>query len=332
MDILQCIYVKAAANPQRVAFPEADDEKMMLAAYEAAKKGYILPILAGDETTLRVMAKNRGINADMFEYANTADEKLKSVLVERYAELPGILLKGKSLIRRMADPLYFALVLEAVGDVQVTFAGISHTTGEVILAAQTIIGLAENITTASSIGIANIPGYTRPEGTLLAFGDSAVCQNPDASQLASIAISACDTVSSLLNWEARCALLSYSTCGSGEGLLVDKVADAVKIANSLRPDLYIDGEFQLDAAIDPNVAAKKVARNSNVAGRANIIIWPDLNTGNVGVKLLQQFAGADAYGPMLQGFRKVVGDCSRGAPVSEIIGNLVMSAVRAQAL
>jgi phosphate acetyltransferase len=112
--------------------------------------------------------------------------------------------------------------------------------------------------------------------------------------------------------------------------LVDKVVEAVRIANERRPDLAIDGEFQLDSAISPKVAAKKVKRESLVAGKANIIIWPDLNVGNVGVKLVQQFAHADAYGPMLQGFAKIVCDCSRGAPVSEIVGNIAMSCVRAQ--
>jgi len=330
MNILERIYAKAAANPQRVAFPEADDEKMMRAAYDAAEKGYVIPVLVGDETDLRQKATERGLNSALFEFADTANEEMKGLLVQRYAELPDTLLKGKSLMRRMSAPLYFALVLEAVGDVQVTFAGISHTTSEVILAAQTIIGLEEGVTSVSSIGIANIPGYEGSEGSLLAFGDSAVCANPDDKQLADIAILACDTMKALLGWEPRCALLSYSTCGSGDGELVGKVVSAVKIANSRRPDLLIDGEFQLDSAINPAVAVKKVKRNSNVAGRANIIIWPDLNSGNIGVKLIQQFGKADAYGPILQGFRKTVCDCSRGAPISEIVGNIAISVVRAQ--
>ncbi|MBQ6700521.1 MAG: phosphate acetyltransferase, partial [Oscillospiraceae bacterium] len=143
-------------------------------------------------------------------------------------------------------------------------------------------------------------------------------------------IAACDTVHSLVEWEPRCAMLSYSTCGSGEGPLVDKVVEAVKIANERRPDLAIDGEFQFDSAINPKVAAKKVKKESKVAGKANIVIWPDLNVGNIGVKLVQQFTHADAYGPMLQGFAKIVCDCSRSAPVTEIVGNVAMSCVRAQ--
>ena len=126
-------------------------------------------------------------------------------------------------------------------------------------------------------------------------------------------------------------MVCYSTLGSGQGELIDKVVEAVKIANEQRPDLAIDGEFQFDAAISPAIAKKKVNRESKVAGKANIVIWPDLNVGNVGVKLIQQFGHADAYGPMLQGFNKVVCDCSRSAPVTELKGNIVISAVRAAA-
>jgi len=179
------------------------------------------------------------------------------------------------------------------------------------------------------LGLCDIPGFNGSEGTLLAVSDSAVCTNPNSEQLASIAISTCDTMKSLLDWEPRCAMVSYSTLGSGQGELIDKVVEAVRIANELRPDLQIDGEFQLDAAISPAVAAKKVKRESAVAGKANIVIWPDLNVGNIAVKLIQQFGKADAYGPMLQGFNKIVCDCSRGAPVSELKGNIVISAVRA---
>ena len=161
------------------------------------------------------------------------------------------------------------------------------------------------------------------------MGDSAVCTNPTDEQLADIAISACESVQALLDWTPRCALLSYSTLGSGQGELVDKVSRAVAIANKRRPDLAIDGEFQFDTAVSPAVAAKKVNRESKVAGQANILIWPDLNVGNVGVKILQQVGHANAYGPILQGFNDVVCDCSRSAPVSELKGNIILSAVRA---
>ncbi len=331
MSVIEKIFEKAKADPQRVAFPEATNEKMMQAAYEAGLDGYIIPILVGDAKEIRSVISERGYKEEVFRIVDMEDEDLIASLVEKYTSLPDTRLKEKALRRRMQDKLQFAMVMQAAGEADVTFAGIDYTTGDVLLAGQMIIGLKPGIATVSSIGLCDIPGYNGSEGSLLAIGDSAVCTNPTAEQLASIAISACDTVKSLLDWEPRCACVSYSTLGSGQGELVDKVTEAVRIANELRPDLAIDGEFQLDAAISPAVAQKKVKRDSKVAGKANVVIWPDLNVGNVAVKLIQQFGHADAYGPMLQGFNKIVCDCSRGAPVSEIKGNIVISAVRAAA-
>ena len=329
MSVIDKIFEKAKENPQRVAFPEATNEKMMQAAYEAGSEGYIIPVLVGDEKEIRAAIAERGYKEEVFTIVDVHDEELIASLVEKYTSLPDTRLKEKALRRRMEDKLQFAMVMQAAGEADVTFAGIDYTTGDVLLAGQMIIGLKPGIESVSSIGLCDIPGFNGSEGTLLAVGDSAVCTNPTPQQLAGIAISACDTVKALLDWEPRCACVSYSTLGSGQGELVDKVTEAVRIANELRPDLAIDGEFQLDAAISPAVAEKKVKRESKVAGKANVVIWPDLNVGNVAVKLIQQFGHADAYGPMLQGFNKVVCDCSRGAPVSEIKGNIVISAVRA---
>lgn len=329
MSVIDQIFEKAKSNPQKVVFPEALNEKMMQAAFEAGNEGYIYPILVGNKAEIEQAIQERGYDLSVFTVVDMEDEEYRKTLIEKYIALPDTRLKEKALNRRMQDKLQFAMVMQAVGDADVTFAGIDYTTGDVLLAGQMIIGLKPGIATISSIGLCDIPGFEGSEGSLLAVGDSAVCTNPSAQQLASIAISACDTVKSLLDWQPRCACVSYSTLGSGQGELIDKVTEAVKIANELRPDLAIDGEFQLDAAISPSVAAKKVKRESKVAGKANVVIWPDLNVGNVAVKLIQQFGHADAYGPMLQGFKKVVCDCSRGAPVSELKGNIVISAVRA---
>ena len=329
MSILDQIYEKAKKNPQRVAFPEATNEKMMQAAYETGKDGYIYPILVGDEAELRRLAEERGYDASVFTFVDINEEGLKNEIIAEYVALPDTIYKEKALNRRMADPLNYAMVMQKVGRADVTFAGIDNTTGDVLLAGQMFVGVKPGLSTVSSIGLCDIPGYQGSEGSLLAIGDSAVCTNPNAEQLASIAIAACDTVKELLDWEPRCAMVCYSTLGSGSGELIDKVKEALAIANERRPDLAIDGEFQLDAAIVPAVAEKKVKRESKVAGKANVVIWPDLNVGNVAVKLIQQFGHADAYGPMLQGFNSIVCDCSRGAPVSEIKGNVVISAVRA---
>lgn len=329
MGVLDEIFAKAKANTQRVAFPEAENEKMMQAAYECGQEGYIVPVLVGDSSKIRSLISERGYDESVFKIVDIGDESYKNEVIAKYVAKPETLLKEKALGRRMENPLYFAMVMQAVDDADVTFAGIENTTGDVLLAGQMIIGLKPGISTISSIGLCDIPGWEGSEGSLLAVGDSAVCTNPNPEQLASIAISACDTVHELLGWEPRCAMISYSTLGSGTGELVDKVTEALAIAQEQRPDLNIDGEFQLDAAIVPAVAEKKVKRESAVAGKANVVIWPDLNVGNTAVKLIQQFGHADAYGPMLQGFNSIVCDCSRGAPVSEIKGNIVISAVRA---
>lgn len=330
MNLMENVKAKAKANPKRVAFPEANDIKMLNAISISANEGYCIPVIVCDKEEIDKMCIENGIDNSKFEYVLVNDEDYKEKVLQTYLKLPNIIFGEKSLRRRMRDPLYFALMMEAIGDVDVTFAGITSTTGDFILAAQTIVGLQNGLDVISSVGIAEIPGYTFADGgNLLAVGDCAVCTNPSASELASIAIATCDTIKAVTDWEPRCALLSYSTLGSGQGDLVDKVKTAVKIANEKRPDLKIDGEFQLDSAIVPEVAAKKVKRESEVAGKANIVIFPDLNAGNIGVKLIQQFGHANAYGPLLQGFRLICSDCSRGAPVEELVGNIVFSVVRA---
>lgn len=329
MGIMDEIFAKARVNPKKVAFPEAENETMLRAAFEVAKEGIARSVLVGNRERILNKCCEIDIAPSLFKIVDNTNEEYCSQLVERYTARDDVLLGAKAVKRRLANPLYMALVMEAVDDVDITFAGIETTTGEVILAGQTIVGLAEGIVTPSSVALFEVPGFSGSEGNLLAFGDSAVCVDPDAEQLASIAVSACDSVRALLGWDPRCALLSFSTDGSAEHELADKVINARKIANEKRPDLKIDGEFQLDAAINAAVGAAKVKRESEVAGKANIIIWPDLNAGNIGVKLVQQFAGGKAYGPMLQGFRKIVCDCSRSANVEEIVGNVAMGVVRA---
>lgn len=332
MDIMEQVLRKARKDPQRVAFPEAENAKIQQAAAQCLADGICVPVLVGDPAGIRAAAQANGVDLTGMEIMDAGDEALLDRIIASYAPTQDVL-SEEELRRRCKDPMFVALIAQALGETDVTFVGIDHTTADVILAGKAIIGMQEGTSTISSIGIANIPGYQGPEGPYIALGDSAVCVFPKPERLADIAINACDTVSALTGWEPRCALLSYSTCGSGGGNeAVTRIQEAVRIANERRPDLAIDGEFQLDSAISPSVAAKKVNRESRVAGRANIIIWPDLNAGNIGVKLIQQFAHADAYGPMLQGFARIVCDCSRGAPVSELVGNIAMSCVRAQKL
>ncbi len=329
MNFFETMFEKARRAPQRIAFPEATEEKILSVARSTVDEGIGFPVMVGVPAEIEAAAAAAGVKLDGIEIYDITDEAKIEALVASYIEA-GTILGPKKLKRLSADPMYVALMLQKVGQVACSFAGLTHTTGDVILAAQTMLGLQDGVTCASSIGIFDIPGYEGPNGSLLAFGDSAVCTAPDPEDLAGIAISACNTVKGLLGWEPKCALLSFSTDGSAEHPMVDKIREAVRIAQEKRPDLAIDGEFQLDSAINPKVAQKKVKRESAVAGQANVVIWPDLNVGNIAVKLVQQFAHADAYGPTLQGFNGMVSDCSRGAPVSELLGNVAMLIVRAQ--
>lgn len=332
MDLMESMRERARKDVQRVAFFEGENPTMIRAVAECQRSGVADCTVVGDAAKVLANAREQGVTLEGVTLVDLADEEANEALAQRFEALPSNRWKPKGVRRRVVRPMERALMMQALDDVDVTFGGIDCPTGDVILGGQTIVGLAEGVDVISSMGIFDIPGYEGPDGQLLGFGDSAVCQNPTPEQEASIAISACETWTALTGREARCALLSFSTCGSGSGEMVQKVQRARDIARERRPDLKIDGEFQLDSAINPAVAAHKVKRESDVAGRANVIIWPDLNVGNVGVKLVQNFGHADAYGPMLQGFRKIVCDCSRSAPVSEIVGNVVMSCVRAQAL
>ena len=331
MDLMEQVRAKAAANVQKVAFFEADDPKMMEVVGQLTKDGLADCFIVGDGEVLRGVAEQVGVDLDKVTVVDITDEEANEAFAQRFEAAPDCPFKPKACRRRAKRPMDRALMMQRIDDVDITFGGLSCSTGDVIIGGQTIIGLADGIDTISSCGIFNIPGWEGSEGHLLGFGDAAVCVDPDSEQLASIAISAAETVHALMGWEPRVAMLSYSTDGSAESPMVDKVREAVRIAQERRPDLAIDGEFQLDSAIVPAVAEKKVRRQSAVAGKANVIICPDINVGNIGVKLVQNFAHADAYGPFLQGFKKIVCDCSRSAPVSELVGNVVMSCVRSQA-
>lgn len=317
--------IAGVTKKQNTAFPEATEEKILRAAKEAADTGAITPVLVGDPEEIKAAAENFGIDISEMLIISNKDEAAVSENARKYHETHD-LMSEKSLIRRSKDSLFYAMVLLSLGLVDCAFAGLTHTTGDVILNATTVLGFKEGITAPSSIGLVDIPGYEGEYGSMFAISDSAVNIQPDQEALADIAIASCETVQALMGWSPKCALVSFSTDGSADHPMVDKIKEAVKIANEKRPDLEIDGEFQLDAAINPKIAAKKVKRDSSVAGHANIIVWPDLNVGNIGVKLLQQFAKADAYGPLLQGFAKPVSDCSRSAPVSELVGNILMLA------
>jgi phosphate acetyltransferase len=328
-DFMEALQTKAKDDPQRVVFPEANEEKILQAVRQIKDIGIAYPLLVGEPQTVSALAGSIGISVEGITVVDHSDEKKVEHFANEYVKtMPDF--PASAVKRMLKDPLNFAAMMVKLDEADCMVAGLSHTTGEVIMASEMIIGLQEGISTVSSMGIMSIPGYEGPEGGLLAIADCAVCPAPDSNELADIAIATADTVHSLLGWEPRVALLSFSTKGSTSHERVDIVLKALEMVHERRPDLLIDGELQLDSAIVPEVAAKKVGGDSPVAGRANILIFPDLNAGNIGVKLVQRFAKAVAYGPLLQGFAKPVSDLSRGAPVEEIVGATTMVAVRAQ--
>ena len=328
-NVMEQLQLKAKANPQRVALPEAEEEKIVKAARQIRDLGIAYPKLVGKPDTISTFAASIGVSISGITIVDHTNEGKVEYFVSEYLkinpEFPSSAIK-----RMLKDPLNFAAMMVRLDEADCMVAGLSHTTGEIILASEMIIGLKEDISTVSSMGIVSIPGYRGSEGNLLAFADCAVCPAPEPNELADIAISTADTIHSLMGWEPRIALLSFSTKGSASHELVDKVVKALEIVHERRPDLLIDGELQLDSAIIPEVAAKKVPGGSHVAGKANILIFPDLNAGNIGIKLIQHFANAIAFGPMLQGFAKPVSDLSRAAPVEEIVGAITMAVVYAQ--
>ncbi|MFH1153678.1 MAG: phosphate acyltransferase [Pseudomonadota bacterium] len=324
MDVMEQLREKVRANPRKVVLPEAGEERILLAARRARDMGIAYPVLVGEPGAITELAESLGVSLEGLTLADHTDEKRIEALVTRFTAQHTDF-TASAIRRKIRKPLYFGAMMVTCGEADFMVAGLSHTTGEVILASQMIIGLEADISTVSSMGIMSVPGYQGEEGNLLAIADCAVCPAPDPTELADIAISTADTVVRLLGWEPRIALLSFSTRGSAAHDRVDQVIEALEQVKRRRPDLLIDGELQLDSAINPRVAARKIKDQSPVAGRANILIFPDLNSGNIGVKLVQQFAGGTAYGPLLQGFARPVSDLSRGAPVEEIVGAITMA-------
>ena len=329
MGFIESIYEKARQNRKRIAIPECTNEIMMRASYQAALDGIAEIVFVGNTAEIEAIAEKNGVDLTIIHIVDLNDEIYREELAEKYASLPNTVISKKSIALRMKKPLYMALIMEAVGDVDATFAGLDATTGEVVLAASAIIGLAEGVPTASCFFAVELEHFEGKENYFVGMSDGGVTVDPTPEQLAGIAISCCDTFQALKGEEARCALLSFSTLGSGTGPQVEKVVTAKTIANELRPDLRIDGEFQVDAALSLRSAKKKVKRESEVAGQANLLVFPNIESCNIGSKMVQMMAPCNAYGPILQGFRLPVCDCSRSDTEERLYNNMACSSVLA---
>ena len=315
---------KAKVCPQRVCFPESWSPDIVKTAAEVVRTKIGTPVLIGNRAEVEKLAAENGVSTEGFEYFDSKDEAFVEAWVDDYIAKNEGKRKKPTMKRLTSDPVRCGMFLLKAGDVDCVAAGKEYSTGDVITEAMQGIGLQPGVQSASSLGIADIPGFDGPQGQMLGLADCAVTAQPDAETLAGIAISSADTVRDLLGWEPRVALLAFSTTGSAKHETVDVVIEAVQKVHELRPDIKCDGEFQLDAAIDPEVAAKKVKHPSEVAGKANILIFPDLNSANIAIKLCQRFAGSLGIGHTLSGFRKAVADSSRGSSVEEMVGDMAL--------
>ena len=330
MSLIEALIEKAKQNPKRVALPECEADKTLLAARRVLDEGIGTPVLVNDPAVIRETAERTGVSLDGMEIVDITDEAHRDEVITRYLNYPKLMLSEKGARRKMKNPMYYAMIMEAAGDVDCTFCGHVNTTGDVLVAAQQTIGMQDGVDVPSIFALTEIPGFDGPEGERIALADCGLNAEPTPEELASIAIGTCDNIRALMGWEPRCAFLSFSTLGSGAASSVDKITEAIRIAQERRPDLAIDGEFQLDAAILPAVAEKKIKKESKVAGKANVLIFPELNAANIGIKMIQIFAKGKGYGHTLSGFAKPVADSSRGSSVEEIVGDIAMVIIAAQ--
>jgi phosphate acetyltransferase len=322
---LERIFQEARRRNVRVVLPEGHDPRIAAAASRLQSERLARPILLGGPEHIAAAAAAAGVDLAGIEQRDPSDNPRLEAYVAAYSAsrrlVAGV---ARRLVRK---PLFHAGMMVAQGDAETFVAGADHATASVIQAGGLTVGFAPGIETPSSYFLMLVPASDDGPRRPLIFADCAVNVDPTARQLADIAISSTASAEALLEEPPRVALLSFSSQGSASHPLVDKVAEAVRLARHARPDAFIDGEFQADAALAPRVAAKKLKAVGEVAGRANVLIFPNLDAGNIAYKLTQYLAGATALGPFLQGFARPLSDLSRGASVDDIVATAAICAV-----
>ena len=330
MDILSQMTARAKANKQRIVLPEGDEPRTLEAANIILKEGIANLILVGDPAVINRMAKENG-----YEYIKEATifDPATDPAMEKYTNLLYELRKKKGLtmeeaVQKTKDPLYLGCLMIKAGDADGELAGARGTTADTIRPAFQILKTKPGCGIVSGAFLMFTPAKELGEDGFLVFADCAVNPCPNAEELAQIAVSTAETARTLGQIEPRVAMLSFSTKGSAKHELIDKVTEATRIAHELAPDLQLDGELQADAALVAKVGASK-APGSHVAGKANVLVFPDLQAGNIGYKLVERFSGANAVGPILQGIAAPVNDLSRGCKVQDIVQMIIITANQA---
>ena len=329
MSMLEKIKNKARANVKKIVLPEGDEPRTVKAAAQIVKEGLATPILLGAADKIAAVAAEQGVDISGIETIDPAtSEKAKGYAQELFElrKAKGVTEEGAAQL--VADPMYFGIMMVKLGEADGLVSGAVHTTGDMLRPALQIIKAKPGMSIVSSSFLMECPNKELGEDGLLVYADCVVNPCPNAQELAQIAVSAAETARVLCGIEEpRVALLSFSTKGSAKHDLVTKVQEATKIAHELAPDLLLDGEMQFDAALVPSVGASK-APGSPVAGRANVLIFPDLQAGNIGYKISQRIGNADCFA-VLQGLAKPCNDLSRGCSVEDIVNTVAMTAVQA---
>ncbi len=321
---------RAKKDIKTIVLAEGEDIRTLKAAETVKKEGYAKVILVGNPDKIKATVAAEGIDIEGIKIVDSENSDKN----EEYANAFYELRKAKGMTPEQAaetikDPSYYAVMMVKQGDADGMVSGAIHSSADTIRPSLQILKTAPGTKLVSAFFIIVVPDCEYGENGTFVFGDSGLNQDPTADELSEIAISSAASFKQLVGAEPKVAMLSYSTYGSAKSPLVDKVQEATKLAKEKAPDIKLDGELQLDAAIVGSVAASK-APGSDVAGSANVLIFPDLNAGNIGYKLAQRLAKAEAYGPILQGIAKPVNDLSRGCSADDIAGVVAITAVQAQ--